>query len=166
MLKPISCLQLRSLGSTRIPRFEVAQALPRLRFQGFAARSPRIKAIPGKNCGVLEPQWRWRMVGFQSRSSGSIKNHPPPRSVVPALAGPSATPTSTPNTPRPHPLVLQFPKRSAQRASVVTLTIKAQTPALPQSIIVDVVQYPSRSARGAFDSDRSGTLSNAEGPSC
>jgi hypothetical protein len=62
--------------STRIPRFEVAQALPRLRFQGFAARSPRIKAIPGKSCGVLEPQWRWRMGGFQSRSSGSIKNHP------------------------------------------------------------------------------------------
>jgi hypothetical protein len=28
--------------STRIPRFEVAQALPRLRFQGFAARSPCI----------------------------------------------------------------------------------------------------------------------------
>jgi hypothetical protein len=28
--------------STRIPRFEVAQALPRLPFQGFAARSPCI----------------------------------------------------------------------------------------------------------------------------
>jgi hypothetical protein len=70
MLKPISCLQLRSLGSTRIPKFEVLERRRGLVAQGFPVRSGCIFYDAARGAGSIERPMLQPIRCLQLRSLG------------------------------------------------------------------------------------------------